>query len=203
MPINSLPHLGTAPRRMLDAYLRPLLNPVPQALTPTAGRPAAVLLALQWQADGWHVIMTQRARHLANHAGQISFPGGKVDACDTSLIATALREAEEEIALPPTRVEIIGGLDAVTSPVGFVVQPIVGLVDGASAALPLVPAPDEVEQIVTFPLVHVLNAAHHRQDSYLRDGQQRDFWIIDHPDHYLWGMSARILVDLSDRLAIA
>lgn len=199
-PIPNLIQLCTAPQATLDACLRPLLNPVPRSLQPTAGRPAAVLLAFQWQADSWHVIMTERARHLSNHAGQISFPGGKVDANDASLTATALREAEEEIALPPDLVEILGALDTVTSPVGFVVQPIVGRVTASAGAVPLMPAPDEVEQILSFPVSHVLDQAHHRQDSYLRDGQRRDVWIIDHPDHYLWGMSARILVDLSQRL---
>ena len=207
--MDGLADFGAAPRHVLESYMRPLLNAVPTSLAAAAGRPAAVLVGLHWHDDSWHVIMTQRAEHLANHAGQISFPGGKVDADDRNLVATALREAEEEIALSPDRVEIIGALDAVTSPVGFVVQPIVAIIDTNAGSrdgsndgdVAFVPAPGEVEQILIFPLAHVLDTAHHRTDSYQRDGQTRSFWIIDHPDHYLWGMSARILVDLSERLA--
>ena len=103
-------------------------NPVPLSLRADQGRPAAVLVGLQQQAAGWHVVMTRRAGHLAHHAGQISFPGGKVDPDDVGLVATALREAQEEIALSPAAVTILGALDIVASPVGFVVQPVVGLI---------------------------------------------------------------------------
>ena len=89
------------------------LNPVPVRLHETAGRPSAVLVGLMQRRDGWHVIMTERAHHLAHHAGQIAFPGGKVDAADPDLAATALREADEEVSLPRSSVEILGGLDTV------------------------------------------------------------------------------------------
>ncbi|MGB1961731.1 MAG: NUDIX hydrolase, partial [Candidatus Puniceispirillaceae bacterium] len=108
--------------------LAALLNPVPLSLRADQGRPAAVLVGLQQQAAGWHVVMTRRAGHLAHHAGQISFPGGKVDGADNSLVDTALREAHEEVAMPADAVQVLGGLDMVVSPAGFVVQPIVGLI---------------------------------------------------------------------------
>ena len=105
-----------------------VLDAIPTWLNMKAGRPAAVLVGLMQRDTGWHVIMTERSAHLAHHAGQISFPGGKVEDGDGGLVDTALREAREEIALAAERVEVIGGLGQVTSPVGFVVQPVVGIV---------------------------------------------------------------------------
>ena len=177
-------------------YLAALLNPVPLSLCDNEGSPAAVLVGLQQQTAGWHVVMTRRAGHLAHHAGQISFPGGKVEPNDINLVATALREAQEEIALSPSAVTIIGALDIVTSPVGFVVQPVVGLI--APEAV-FVASPDEVEEVLVLPLVDVLEPTRHRRESYLSEGVRREVWVIDNADHYLWGLSASILVDLTGR----
>lgn len=203
---------GADGHRVLVESLRPLLNPVPTALNDDHGRPAAVLVGLQWgaidagdagdadnpAAMGWHVIMTERAQHLAHHAGQISFPGGKVESADTGLQGTALREAAEEISLDAAHVTVLGGLDPVRSPVGFVVQPVVAVVE---TGVSFQPEPNEVAAILHLPLAHVLDPKQHRRDRYLRNGEPRDFWVIDHPQHYLWGLSATILVDLARRLA--
>lgn len=173
------------------------LNPVPVRLCAEKGRPAAVLVGLIQRQDEWHVIMTKRAGHLAHHAGQISFPGGKVDPADASLTAAALREADEEIALPPAAVTVLGALDVVISPVGFVVQPVVGIVE---TMVELVAAPQEVESVLLLPLAVLMDRKRHRRESYLRAGEKREVWVIDHEDHYLWGLSASILVDLASRL---
>ena len=174
-----------------------LLNPIPSRLRSGADRPAAVLVGLMADTAGWQVIMTERASHLAHHAGQISFPGGKVDAMDQTLVATALREADEEIALPASQVDILGGLDPVTSPVGFIVQPIVGIV---APQVALQPCPDEVAQILTLPLADLISPPRHRRESYVREGRRREVWVIDHPEHYIWGLSAAIIVDLATRV---
>jgi len=174
-----------------------LLNRVPARLHSKAGRPAAVLVGLMADAAGWQVIMTERAAHLAHHAGQISFPGGKVDDTDGTLVATALREADEEIALPSSQVDILGGLDPVISPVGFIVQPIVGIV---SPQVVLQPRPDEVAQILTLPLADLISPPRHRRESYVREGRRREVWVIDHPEHYIWGLSAAIIIDLAKRI---
>ena len=173
------------------------LNPIPVSLRSEAGRPAAVLVGLMAGASGWQVIMTERAAHLAHHAGQISFPGGKVDESDKSLVATALREADEEIALSSTKVDILGGLDPVSSPVGFIVQPIVGIV---APQIDLQACPDEVSRILILPLADLISPTRHHRESYIRDGRRRDVWVIDHPDHYIWGLSAAIIVDLAARV---
>ena len=173
------------------------LNRIPARLNEDVGLPSAVLVGLMPDAGQWHVIMTERAHHLAHHAGQISFPGGKVDVADTSLIDTALREAREEVAVPAGAVQVLGGLDTVVSPAGFVVQPIVGLVASGTG---LVAAPDEVARVLLLPLALLSDRSRYRQDSYLRDGRPRQFWVIDHDQHYIWGLSAAILVDLAARI---
>ena len=173
------------------------LDAIPSKLNETSGRPAAVLVGLTLQDNGWHVIMTERSAHLAHHAGQISFPGGKVEEGDHGLVATALREAQEEIALSPDQVDVIGGLGPVTSPVGFIVQPVVGIV--ASGTI-LSACPDEVARILVLPLADLVSSYRHRRESHIRDGRQRNVWVIDHDDHYIWGLSAAILVDLAARM---
>ena len=197
---------GASGRMALANYIQPRLGPVPKQLKGHKGRPAAVLVGLQWcdaaatasAVEGWHVIMTERAGHLAHHAGQISFPGGKVEDADGDLSMTALREAAEEIDLAARDVTLLGGLDPVLSPVGFVVQPVVAVVE---TGVSLVAEPNEVAAILHLPLGHVLDVTNHRRDNYVRNGESRDFWVIDHPQHYLWGLSATILVDLAQRLA--
>ena len=174
------------------------LNPVPARLKETAGRPSAVLVGLMQRRDGWHVIMTERAHHLVHHAGQISFPGGKVDNADPDLVATALREADEEVSLPRSSVEILGGLDTVRSPVGFVVQPVVGLVD---PDVTLRAAPDEVAQVLVLPLGPLIDPQRHVRRSYIREGQRREVWVIEDNQYNIWGLSASILVDLGKRMS--
>ena len=174
------------------------LSMIPARLNGEKGRPSAVLVGLTVCDDGWQVIMTERAHHLVHHAGQISFPGGKVESMDRTLVDTALREAQEEIALPSDAVQVLGGLDAVVSPVGFVVQPVVGLV---AADTRLVADPGEVAQVLVLPLDALVDRTCHRRDIYLRNGQPRDVWVIENEQHYIWGLSAAILVDLAARIA--
>ena len=120
-----------------------------------------------------------------------------MDVGDDDLIATALREADEEVALPRASVEIIGGLDTVKSPVGFVVQPVVGIVDPAAA---LCAAPDEVAKVLVLPLAPLMDSRRHHRRSYMREGQRREVWVIEDETHNIWGLSASILVDLSRRI---
>ena len=187
---------------MTDMVRLPLetscLNLVPARLKVTAGRPSAVLVGLMQRHSGWHVIMTERAHHLAHHAGQNSFPGGKVDTTDPDLVATALREADEEVSLPRSSVEILGGLDIVRSPAGFVVQPVVGLVD---PEVTLCAAPDEVAQVLVLPLAPLVDPQRHVRRSYILEGQRREVWVIEDNRCNIWGLSASILVDLGKRMS--
>ena len=120
-------------------------------------RPAAILVPLLRVQFEWHILMTKRAVHLAHHAGQISFPGGKVESFDASPVEAALREAFEEVQLTPDLVQVVGLLDRLLSPAGFVVQPVVGVVSGENARKSLVSHAAEVEVIFTLPLKRVVD----------------------------------------------
>ena len=162
-------------------------------------RLAAVLVPLIWRNSGWQILMTKRAAHLSYHAGQISFPGGALDASDKGLIDTALREAHEEISLAPSSVRVMGSLLPVRSPAGFIVQPIVGVVardifDELSAD------PAEVDSIFTLPLAHIGQRDNFSLVSRRTDGCDNSYWVVSHPEHYIWGLSARVLNDLRQRL---
>lgn len=172
-----------------------MLASVPKSLK-GEGVPSAVLVGATMREGRWHVLMTERSRHLANHAGQISFPGGKVEAGDASLVHTALRETHEEIAVSPEEVRVLGALDVVASPSGFVVLPIVGIVD--AGARPEA-NPDEVDRVLVLPLAPLLDPAARRRTSYTRQGRRRRVWAIDHEEHCIWGLSAAVLVDLARR----
>ena len=163
-------------------------------------RPAAILVPLLRVQFDWHVLMTKRAAHLAHHAGQISFPGGKMEPCDASPVEAALREAFEEVQLTPGLVQVVGLLDRVLSPAGFLVQPVVGVVGGENALNNLVSDPAEVDLIFTLPLTHVADPDNFRLVRRKTDGRQNDYWIVEHDKHLIWGLSARVLHDLHRRL---
>ncbi|WP_438995957.1 CoA pyrophosphatase [Candidatus Puniceispirillum sp.] len=164
-------------------------------------RPAAVLVGLIKHQHSLHILMTRRAPHLATHAGQISFPGGKIETYDATPVDAALREAHEEVALQPDHVTILGSLSVLRSPAGFIVAPIVGMITAdEGAVVKLAPDPAEVDDILLLPLDHMLDRQNYRRETHERDGVMRHTWVIDHPAHYIWGLSAAIIVELSDRL---
>ena len=191
-------------QQRLDACLNPLANAAAMRLeaAPVPDRPAAILVPLLRSAGHWHVLLTKRAEHLAHHAGQISFPGGKVEPDDDGPVSAALREAFEEVRLMPQSVSIAGGLDAVRSPAGFIVQPIVGIVGGDDGLDGLVADPAEVDLIFTLPLSHVINPSNFRLVPRETNGRRNDYWVVDHDDHLIWGLSARVLNDLHRRIGI-
>ena len=162
-------------------------------------RLAAVLVPLIWRESDWQILMTKRAAHLSHHGGQISFPGGALDASDTGLVDTALREAHEEIRLTPPSVKVMGGLLPVRSPAGFIVQPIVGIV-GGDIFDDLRPDPAEVDSIFTLPLAHIGEPENFSLIPRQTDGCDNSYWVVSHPEHYIWGLSARVLNDLRHRL---
>ena len=191
-------------QQRLDACLNPLVDMVAMGLeaAPVPDRPAAILVPLLRSAGHWHVLMTKRAKHLTHHAGQISFPGGKVEPDDDGPVSAALREAFEEVRLMPQSVSIAGGLDAVRSPAGFIVQPIVGIVDGDDGLDGLVADPAEVDLIFTLPLSHVINPKNFYLVPRKTDGRRNDYWVVDHDEHMIWGLSARVLNDLHQRIGV-
>ena len=188
----------------LDSCLNPLADIAKMGFEAALvhDRPAAILVPLLRSAGHWHVLMTKRARNLEHHAGQISFPGGKVEPDDDGPVSAALREAFEEVRLMPQSVSIAGGLDAVRSPAGFIVQPIVGIVCGDDGLDGLVADPAEVDLIFTLPLSHVINPNNFHLVPRKTDGWHHDYWVVDHDDHLIWGLSARVLNDLHRRICI-
>ncbi len=160
-------------------------------------RPAGVLAALVDGADGLHVILTKRSSALKHHPGQIAFPGGKQDEGDVDVTAAALREAQEEIGLPPSHVEILGHLPAHETVTGFVVTPVIGYVHTGFDA---VPEPGEVDEVFTVPLSHVLDAAKFVVEARRWRGTWRSYYAVPYGPYYIWGATARMLRAWTDQM---
>jgi 8-oxo-dGTP pyrophosphatase MutT (NUDIX family) len=167
----------------------------PRPLPPT---PAAVLVGIVGHADGPRIVLTQRTAHLADHAGQISLPGGRMEPCDADPVATALREAHEEVGLAPEHVEVLGHLEPYETVTGFLIRPVVGWIE---PPVVLAPDPFEVAEVFELPLRFALDPANHRRDAYERDGRRRQFYVLPYEHRYIWGATAGILVNLARRLA--
>lgn len=158
---------------------------------------AAVLVPLVERPHGWFVLLTLRAADLTDHAGQISFPGGRIEPEDPDAIHAALREAEEEIGLPMHHVEVVGRLDTWLTGTGFEVTPIVGLVRPPES---LIPDPVEVAEVFEVPLDFVLDARNHQRRSRELRGQQRSFFVLPYQHRNIWGATAGMLVNLAEVL---
>jgi len=159
---------------------------------------AAVLVAITDRTDPG-VILTQRTDTLRTHAGQVAFPGGRLDPGET-VIEAALREAEEEIALPPALVTVVGAVDRYRTGSGFEITPVLAVIP---PDLPLVPAEVEVASVFEVPLGFVLDLANHRPGSGWWRGEERHFVEIPWQGRRIWGATAAMLVNLSRRLAWA
>lgn len=159
---------------------------------------AAVLVPLVNRPDGLTVMLTKRTAHLAHHPGQISFPGGRLEAGDNGdLVTCALRETAEEVGLEPARVHVLGRLDDYITGTGFIVTPVVGLIEP-----PFQLAPDsfEVAEVFEVPLAFVLDQTNHSLQQREVRGRQRPFWALTWNDRLIWGATAGILVNLSEVL---
>ena len=175
-----------------DHDLNPGMAPPDQKLTP-----AAVLVPLVDRADELTVLLTQRTEHLRDHAGQVSFPGGRVEANDPSHEAAALREAEEEVGLPLDRVDLIGRLDRYVTRTGFEVVPVVGIVN---PPFPIRPDPFEVAEVFEVPLRFLADPKNHQKHSRYYKGARRSFYAMPYNGYYIWGATAGMLVNLSQAL---
>jgi 8-oxo-dGTP pyrophosphatase MutT (NUDIX family) len=159
--------------------------------------PAAVLVAIVDRPEP-SVILTLRPETMRKHAGQISFPGGRIDPGDDGPIAAALREAEEEIGLPPARVEVIGLADRYRTVTGFEVTPVLAIVP---PDLPLVPHPGEVAALFEAPLRHIFDPRHQQVRRAVWRGRERTYYEIEWEERRIWGATAAMIVNLSRRLA--
>ncbi len=155
--------------------------------------PAAVLVPLINRADGVTVMLTQRTAHLNDHAGQISFPGGRVDETDPDRVYTALREAQEETGLGRDAVEVIGTLPDYDIPTGFRVTPVVGWIE---PPVDVAPDPFEVAEVFEVPLAHFLDPANHQRHSDEINGRRRNYYAMPYQQRYIWGATAGMLHSL-------
>jgi 8-oxo-dGTP pyrophosphatase MutT (NUDIX family) len=200
------------PRRLTADGLRERFQyelgwtPEPHEVRWSAGDPrqAAVLVPLVARADGLTVLLTQRGDRLTDHAGQVSFPGGRREPHDPDAIATALREAAEEVALPPGRVEVLGALPEYLTGTGFRVTPVVGLVHP-----PFSTSADgfEVAEIFEVPFAFLMDPSHHEVRVFRWEGGERRFFAMPYPrphgagDYFIWGATAGMLRNLYRFLA--
>lgn len=207
-------HSGDAFRKLVSTRLSPLpargglsavhspsdfdLNPGAHAAlgAPTAVRAAAVLVPVIAR-DPLTVLLTRRTDHLTAHAGQIAFPGGKVEHDDEGPLATALREAEEEVGIAASFIEPLGFLDNYRTGTDYLISPVVALV---IPAFQLRLDPHEVAGVFEVPLGFLMDAANHRRDARVIAGSERHFHAMPYGEHYIWGATAGILKNMHERL---
>jgi len=198
-----------APPDVVARALHPLCSPpagpawnLPELadLLPDAGamlRPAAVLVGLVDRGAGMQVLLTRRTQALRHHAGQIAFPGGRIEASDADPVAAALREAAEEVGLHAAHARALGYLDPFATITGFHVYPVVAAIDAAFAPRP---DPGEVDEVFELPLAFLLDPANARELQVDFRGHRRTVVEFTHASYRVWGATAAMLVNLRQRL---
>jgi 8-oxo-dGTP pyrophosphatase MutT (NUDIX family) len=156
-------------------------------------RSAAVLVPVVKREKELTVLFTRRTAHLHDHAGQISFPGGRTEPGDAGAAETAMRETHEEIGLTAERVEVLGELPQYVTVTGYRVTPVVGLV---TPPLDLSPDDFEVAEVFEAPLAFLLDPTNHQRNHVLFDGRERYYYAIPYRGHYIWGATAGMLMNL-------
>jgi 8-oxo-dGTP pyrophosphatase MutT (NUDIX family) len=169
-------------------------------VSPVSGnkRQAAVLVPIVRRREPG-LLLTQRSPLLRKHPGQVAFPGGAVDSTDASLIAAALREAQEEVAIPPEAVEIIGTLPPVDSVMGFQVTPVVGIIP---PNLPWRASEDEVSAVFEMPLMEALSLGRYHPLDIHRRGNAHRVWLSWYQHYFVWGMTAGIIRELALQIGV-
>ena len=158
-------------------------------------RGAAVLIAIQIQDDIPHIILTKRSTTLKNHPGQVAFPGGKIDPCDATPVQAALREAQEEIALSPTQIDILGSLPDHITVTDFRVTPVVAFIEGSFNP---VPEAGEVDEVFCVPFDFLMHPLNYTICKRRFMGYDRRYYTIPYGPYYIWGATARILRAFAD-----
>ena len=163
-------------------------------------RDAAVLVGLVPRDGGLHVLLTRRNDAMRRHAGQVSFPGGRVDPGDTDAVDAALRETTEEVGIPRALLAPLGYLDPLATITGFRVLPVVARVDPSYVARP---DPMEVAAVFEVPLRYLMDAHNRVERRFVHEGRERRVWEYRYPDQRIWGATASMLLNLQHRLEAA
>jgi len=159
--------------------------------------PAAVLIPIIERGEGMRVLFTRRADHLARHAGQVSFPGGRLHEADQDEVAAALRETEEEVGLARSFVTVLGELDRYETGTGFAIHPFVAMVrEGFELKIDK----SEVAEAFEVPLAFLVDPKNHVPRTATWQGRERRFYGMTYDGHYIWGATAGILINLHERL---
>ena len=203
-----LPSLRPSRALLLDYFASQKEAPIIATLNPddvTAGlisrdnkRESAILMPIVRKKDELEIILTWRSAHLRSHAGQVSFPGGRVDDTDESREHTALRETEEEIGIPMERVQVLGRMGDYYTQSGYSITPVVGLID---QPVEMQPNPHEVAAIIEAPLHFFLDSSVYQLHQRETEGTIRSFYSVTYGDYFIWGATAAMLVEFYRRLA--
>lgn len=173
-----------------DDDLNPTARMIPENEEP---KPAAVLVPLVPRADGLNLLLTERQPHLRRHAGQIAFPGGRIDDSDADAVAAALRETEEETGIAPSFVEPIGFLDTYLTSTNYRVVPVVALL---RPGFTVTPQEAEVKDVFEVPLGFLMDPAHHERHSRDWQGHTRYYYAMPWQGRYIWGATAGMIRNL-------
>lgn len=184
----------SADARFSDDDLNPDARIIPSGVTPRA---AAVLVPVVPRDDGLSLLLTQRTAHLASHAGQVAFPGGKIDAADADPIAAALRETEEETGIARSFVEPLGYLDTYLTGTSYRVTPVVALLRPGFTVTPHV---GEVADVFEVPLAFLMDPGNHQRHSREWQGKERFYYAMPYGERYIWGATAGMIRNLYARV---
>jgi 8-oxo-dGTP pyrophosphatase MutT (NUDIX family) len=181
----------------LRAIFRQSADDIPSPVTREGFTPAAVLVPLLLKAGAVDLLLTRRTEDVETHKGQIAFPGGIVDDGDASRRQTALRETEEELGIAPADIEVLGMLDDLLTPTGFLITPVVGIV-GPPPRMKL--NPREVAEVFTVPLPFFADPGNGRRERRFTPLGEREVWFYEYQGRVIWGATAAMIRNLCDIL---